>query len=196
MPDVINIKSSYLEKMTEDEFFLFCQENKDLDIERNAKREIFIMSPTGLNYSHINAVINRYLGNWSEADGTGKDFESSAGFHLPDHSILSPDASWVKNEKWDQLAPDQKTKFAPICPDFVVELRSPSDPQKYVDLKMGCWMNNGVQLAWMIDPDKEEVEIYRSDGGIDKISCFSHTLSGEEVLPGFELPLEKLRLER
>jgi Uma2 family endonuclease len=180
-------------RFTDDEFFKFCQENRNLRIERNKKGEILIMSPSGSFTALINAKILAKLVFWSEQSIIkGVVFDSSAGFTLSDGSVLSPDVSWIENTRWNQLSSEEKEKFAPLCPDFVVELMSPSDNLKESKEKMQDWMQNGCQLAWLIHPEKEEVWIYRSNGEVINIKGFDKKLSGEQILQGFELDLNIL----
>jgi Uma2 family endonuclease len=118
-------------------------------------------------------------------------FDSSTGFVLPDKSMLSPDASWVEKSRWESLTTAQQEKFAPLCPDFVMELKSPSDSIKYLKDKMKTWIKNGCRLAWLIDPESKEVTIYRVDGSVE-LKAFNENLDGENVLPGFSFDLTKL----
>jgi Uma2 family endonuclease len=180
-------------RFTDEEFFKFCQENRNLRIERSKKGEIVIMSPSGSFTALINAKILAKLVFWSEqSEMKGVVFDSSAGFTLSDGSVFSPDVSWIENSRWNQLTIEEKEKFAPLCPDFVVELMSPSDNLKEAKGKMQDWMQNGCQLAWLIYPEKEEVWIYRSNGEVINVKGFDKKLSGEQILQGFELDLNIL----
>ncbi|MEM7039941.1 MAG: Uma2 family endonuclease [Bacteroidota bacterium] len=192
MSDHLILKSRYLEKMTEAEFFQFCQENRDLRIERNHKQEIIIMSPTGSETGMINAEICRQVSNWSINNKRGKTFDSSAGFNLPDGSTRSADVSWVSNAKWAAVSKEDRKKFAPICPEFVVEIKSPSDDMRTLRGKMKRWMLNGTRLGWLINPEKEIVEIYRPGMEAEVMGGFERDLSGEDVLPDFALNLRLL----
>lgn len=179
-------------QMTEEEFFEFCQLNRDLQIERNQSGEVVIMSPTGGITSNRNFNIALQLGNWAEQDGTGICFDSSGGFTLSTGAERSPDASWINLERWNALTPEQQQKFAPICPDFVVELRSPSDNLKPLPEKMEEYMREpGVQLGWLIDRQHRRVYIYRP-GMAEECLENPATVSGETVLPGFNLNLSKI----
>ena len=188
----ITLKSSYLNKMTEEEFFLFCQENKELKIERSSNQEIIVMAPTGSYAGSLNNEVSRQLANWNVRYKKGITFDSSAGFTLPDHSIRSPDASWVMHEKWDQLTLEEKKRFAPVCPDFVVELKSASDELKDLQEKMKVWIKNGCRLGWLIDVEAETVYVYKA-GDTAEVTGFNRKLSGEEVLKGFQLDLSLLK---
>ena len=134
--DPIVLKGKLTGRFSDAGFFQFCKENKDLRIERNSNLEIIIMLPTGSKTGLVNNEISRQLANWNFKCRTGKTFDSSAGFTLPDHSVLSPDSSWVSNEKWEQLSEGQKSRFAPICPDFVIEIKSEHDALD--DLQKKC----------------------------------------------------------
>lgn len=186
------IKGKVFEEMTSEEFFHFCQENDELHFERDEKGNIIFMPPTGSSIGNTNSEIIIDLGNWNRKAQLGKIFDSSTGFTLADGSQRSPDAAWVSNKKWDALTEAEKNVFAPVCPEFVVELRSKSDRLQYLQNKMEMWIGNGVQLAWLIDPVEEKTYIYRKDGSMNIINGFNATLSGEEVLKGFELYLKTL----
>lgn len=189
--EAITLKSEYLNRMTEDEFFIFCQQQRDLRIERyNSK--IIVMPPTGTYTGSLGSEVSVQLGNWNKAKRLGVTFDSSTGYTLPDESVLSPDASWISSEKWDKLPVIDKKKFAHICPEFVIEIKSESD--KLVDLKekMLKWIANGCLLAWLIETENETLYIYRADGSQDKIVGFDNKVSGENVLPGFEFDLSEL----
>lgn len=179
-------------QMTDEQFFEFCQINRDLRIERNQFGEISIMPPTGSETGNRNFSIALQLGIWAEQDGTGICFDSSTGFKLSTGADRSPDASWMKLQRWNTLSPEQQQQFAPICPDFVVELRSASDNLKPLQDKMQEYMQEpGVQLGWLIDRKNRKVYIYRP--GQD-LQCLDHptTVSGDPVLPGFVLNLSKI----
>lgn len=175
-----------------DEFFDFCQKNPELKIERDHFFNLIIMSPTGSLAGHINSIINAELTIWNRKNQTGRVFDSSSGFVLPDNSVRSPDVSWVSNKQWDRLTKEQKMKFAPVCPEFVVELKSPSDSLKELKEKMEAYSSNGVKLGWLIDLEAQAVHIYDSEGFIKLVEGFSNSLSGDSVLPGFELDLNIL----
>jgi Uma2 family endonuclease len=177
--------------LTDEQFFEFCQINRDLRIERTATGELLIMPPTGSDTGNRNAKLNQQLANWTDADGTGIEFDSSSGFTLPNGAKVSPDAAWVKLERWNALTPEQQKTFAPICPDFVVELRSVSDNLAPLKTKMQEYIDNGALLGWLIDRKKQQVYIYRPGVAVE---CLDNpaTVSGESVLPGFVLDLSKI----
>ena len=182
-----------LEQLTGEEFFHFCQQNRDLRIERTREGEIIIMSPTGAKTGWRNSEINFQLQAWNRKRKTGVVFDSSTGFDLPEGGERSPDASWVPRAEWEALSDAEQQRFAPLCPAFVIELKSPSDVIKTLRQKMHIWIENGCQLAWLINPEDETVGIYRADGSQDTVQGFDHPVSGEDVLPGFVLDLSVLR---
>ncbi|MBD2740952.1 Uma2 family endonuclease [Coleofasciculus sp. FACHB-1120] len=178
--------------MTDEQFFEFCQINHDLRIERNKTGEISIMPPTGSETGNREGNIFGQLWLWSEQDGTGITFSSSTGFTLSTGAERSPDASWIKLERWNALSPEQQQKFAPICPDFVIELRSASDNLKPLQEKMLEYMSEaGFQLGWLIDRKNRQVYIYRPDR---EVQCLDNPdrVSGDRVLPGFFLNMAKV----
>ncbi|HBB32588.1 MAG TPA: hypothetical protein DC064_12520 [Cyanobacteria bacterium UBA9273] len=174
--------------LTDDQFFEFCQINRDLRIERAATGELLIMPPTGSETGGSNFRLNQQLANWTDVDGTGMGFDSSTGFTLPNGATVSPDMSWVKLERWNALSKQQRTKFAPIAPDFVVELRSPTDTLKDLSDKMRQYMDNGVRLGWLIDRKRRRVYIYRPGVPVQQLDN-PETVSGDPELPGFVLQL-------
>ena len=184
-----------LTTMSDDEFFGFCQQNANLRIERTATHEILIMSPTGSRSGKRNFRINLQLGKWWEQNQQlGEAFDSSTGFTLPDGSIKSPDASWIAAEKWNSLTLEQQSRFAPVCPDFIVELASDSDDVQELQKKMLDWLRNGARLAWLIAPKTETAYLYRAgQPEPEVVQGFDQELSGEDVLPGFRLRLAELR---
>jgi Uma2 family endonuclease len=178
--------------MTDEQFFEFCQVNRDLRIERNRLGEISIMPPTGSETGNRNFSIAGQLYVWSELDGTGICFDSSSGFKLSTGAERSPDVSWIKLERWNALSQEQQQSFAPICPDFVLELMSPSDNLKTLQEKMTEYMREpGVQLGWLIDRKERKVYIYRP--GVAEV-CLENpaNVSGEPVMPGFVLDMSKV----
>lgn len=178
---------------TDDELFAFCQKNPELNIERDKHQNLIIMSPSGSLSENLSTKILIKLGIWNEMHSPGKVFGSSAGFTLPDGSMRSPDVSWVSIEQWDNLTLDQKMKFAPVCPEFIVEVKSPSDSLKELKNKMTEWMANGVKLAWLIDTEEHKVNIYNNDGSQQVVESFDTKLSGGDVLPGFQFDLSLLK---
>ncbi|MBE9232013.1 Uma2 family endonuclease [Cuspidothrix issatschenkoi LEGE 03284] len=182
----VNLKS--LIEMTDEQFFQLCQNNRELRFERNANGELIIMPPTGGETGNRNGRLNQQLFNWTDADGTGIAFDSSTCFKLPNGADRSPDASWIKLERWDALTDEEKQKFPPICPDFVIELLSSSDSLKTTQEKMREYIDNGVGLGILINRKSRQVEIYRSSKEVEVLDSPA-TVSGEDVLKGFVLNL-------
>ena len=182
----VNLKS--LIEMTDEQFFQLCQNNRELRFERNANGELIIMPPTGGETGNRNGRLNQQLFNWTDADGTGIAFDSSTCFKLPNGADRSPDASWIKLERWDALTDEEKQKFPPICPDFVIELLSPSDSLKTTQEKMREYIDNGVRLGILINRKSRQVEIYRQGKEVEVLDSPA-TVSGEDVLKGFVLNL-------
>ncbi|MEZ2225297.1 MAG: Uma2 family endonuclease [Microcoleus sp.] len=186
-------------ELTDEQFFQLCQNNRDLRFERTANGELIIMSPTGSETGRRNSGLNFQLTAWNIQNNLGVVFDSSSGFKLPDGSDISPDSAWVRRDRWDALTPEQKEKFAPICPDFVVELReaklsrreSASDSLEKLRAKMKVYIKNGAKLGWLLDRKNRQVEISRPDRDVEIIYSPA-TLSGEDVLPGFVLDLSDI----
>ena len=149
------------------------------------------MPPTGSETGRRNSDLNFQLKAWSRQNNLGVVFDSSTGFKLPDGSDISPDAAWVRRDRWDALTPEQKEKFAPICPDFVVELRSTTDSLEKLRAKMKVYVKNGARLGWLLDRKNRKVEISRQDSDVEILDSPA-TLSGEDVLPGFVLDLSDI----
>jgi Uma2 family endonuclease len=179
--------------MSDDEFFRFCQMNDTLDFERDSEGNIIYMSPTGSVTDGFNADILVVLGAWLRQHKIpGKLFGPSAGFTLPNGAVRSPDVSWVNRGVWDSLTVPEKERFAPICPDFVIEVRSKTDNVGYLQDKMQEYMDNGCRLAWLIDRFKETVHVYEPGRDIVKYQSLDVRLSGEPVFPGFVLDLAEI----
>ncbi|MEY2911063.1 MAG: hypothetical protein RLZZ184_372 [Cyanobacteriota bacterium] len=177
--------------MTDDQFFDFCQLNRHFRIERNQIGDLFIMSPTDSETGQRNFNLIGELGIWTKQDGTGVGFGSSGGFTLPNGAVRSPDAAWIKRTKWEIIPAEKRKKFAPICPEFVVELRSENDNLSTLKEKMQEYIDNGAQLAWLIDRKQRKVFIYRPNCGVEELNN-PQTLTGEDILPGFVLDLSEI----
>ncbi|WP_424099776.1 Uma2 family endonuclease [Moorena producens] len=178
-------------QLTDDQFYQLCRNNPEIKFERNAKGEVIIMSPTGGETGNHNAEIIIDFGIWNRQAKLGVCFDSSTCFKLPNGADRSPDLAWIKQERWDSLKPEQRQTFPPICPDFVLELMSPSDRLTVTQAKMEEYLANGVRLGWLINPQVPQVEIYRP-GQVVEVLESPKTLSGEEVLSGFVLNLNYL----
>jgi Uma2 family endonuclease len=177
--------------LTDEQFFQLCRKNSDLRFERNAQGHITVMAPAGSETSAHNADLNADLVFWNRRTKLGIVFDSSGGFKLPNGSDRSPDASWILKERWEALTPEQQAKFAPICPDFVIELMSPSDNLKTAQVKMQEYQDNGARLGWLIDRKDRKVEVYRI-GKPKEVLQNPSSLSGEDVLPDFVLSLSEI----
>lgn len=187
----VTVNLNSIIKLTEEQFYQLCRDNPDVKFERNANGALVIMPPTGGETGNRNFRLIQQLANWIDADGTGIGFDSSTCFKLPNGADRSPDAAWIPLEKWNSLSPEQQEKFPPICPDFVVELRSPSDALKPLQEKMHEYIDNGTRLAWLINRQDQRVEIYRL-GQEKEVLDSPMSLSGEDILPGFTLNLEPI----
>ena len=187
LPSTLKLKID----LTDEQFFQMCQKNRDYRFERTASGELLIMPPTGSDTGRRNVKLTTQLDIWNSESNLGEVFDSSTGFTLPNGAERSPDASWVKIERWNALTPEQQEKFAPICPDFVIELRSRTDSLKELREKMQEYIENGAQLGWLIDRKNQRVEIYRPGKDVEILDNPA-SLSGENVLPGFVLDLQHI----
>lgn len=185
----------YMSRMSEAEFFDFCQQHRKWRIERNAQQEILIMAPAFTITGRRSASLVGQLGMWwDKHPEAGEIFNSNAGFTLPNGAVRSPDASWVPAAQWHALNPEQREKFAYLCPPFVVELRSKTDSLKVLLAKMEEYRANRAALGWLLSCDEETAYIFRAgQAGYETVQGFERELSGEDVLVGFALDLRKLR---
>ena len=177
--------------LTDDEFYEFCQTNRDIRVERNAQGELILMPPTGGETSEQNAEITMQLRLWAKHDATGVSFDSSGGLLLPNGAVRSPDAAWVENPRLARLFPEERKKFVPLCPDFVLELRSPTDSLSLLQDKMQEYIDSGAQLGFLIDPTYKRVYVYRPQGTVEELEE-PDTVSGDPILPGFILDLKEV----
>lgn len=175
-------------RLTDDEFFEFCILNGELRIEMTKEGEMIIMLPVGSEGGHRNFELTGKFAAWVEADGTGVGFDSSTGFILPNGAKRAPDLSWIRRERWDAIPRKQRKKFAPICPDFAVELRSETDRLPPLKAKMVEYIENGAELGWLIDPIEKKVYIYRPGAEVE-ILDHPKSISGEPTLKGLSLIL-------
>lgn len=178
-------------ELTDDAFFQLCQNNPDVKFERTAAGELVVMSPVGGEGGKRKADLTFELVGWNRQSNLGIVFSSSAGFRLPNGADRSPDAAWVKQERWNALTPEQRRKFPPIAPDFVIELRSETDDLGTLQAKMREYMENGVVLGWLINPQNKQVEVYRQGTSVEVLNRPA-SLSGGNVLPGFVLDLSRI----
>jgi Uma2 family endonuclease len=177
--------------MTEDELLRFCAVNDSVRIEREPNGELLIMSPSGSETSNINIRLSRLLDEWAEADCRGLAFDANGGFTLPDNSMRAPDGAWVELSRWNSLSKHQQQRFAPLCPDFIVELRSPTDTLPALKRKMQQWIDNGTKLAWLIDPIDRAVSIYRPHQEVEFHQNPS-SIHADGIMSGFSLVLSRL----
>lgn len=175
--------------LSPEQFTSICHTNPEAKLELTARGELVIVSPTGGETGNKNIKLLARLENWTETDGTGLAFDSSTMFRLSHNTFRSPDAAWIQLSRWNTLTDEEKRAFPPLCPDFVVELRSPSDSLKELREKMQEYIDNGVRLGWLIDPINKQVEIYRIDSTPEMLSHPTQ-LNGENVLVGFVLNLQ------
>lgn len=189
-PVAIRFEPSKIQ-MDDDEYFQFCRLNPELHIERTSEGDIIVMAPTGGETGRLNAKLTIALGNWATNDRTGQVFDSSTEFILPNRAGRSPDASWIRNERWNALSTRQKEQFPPLCPDFVVELRSQTDSLKELQAKMEEYVANGAHLGLLIDPLERKVHIYRADTAAEILDD-PETVSGDPLLKGFVLDVRSL----
>jgi Uma2 family endonuclease len=178
-------------EMDDEQLFEFCRINQEWRIERSVGGELEIMPPTGGETSYRNSDLNYQLTGWTLRDSTGVAFESNAGFILPNGAMRSPDASWVPQERLTNLTAEQKQRFLPLCPDFVIELRSPVDTLSTIEAKMREYVDNGTRLGWLIDPEERKVHAYRPNAQVEILDK-PDKVSGEPTLPGFVLDLKPI----
>jgi len=178
-------------KVSDDEFAELCRLNPELQIERTSEGELVIMAPTGGKTGRRNLKLIVSFGVWAEKDGTGQSFDSSTLFSLPNGARRSPDLSWIRNERWNALTLEQQEQFPPLCPDFVVELRSRTDSLSELETKMEEYIANGAILGWLVDPLERTVHIYRSGVAVEILNSPA-TVSGEPLLKGFVLDVQAL----
>jgi Uma2 family endonuclease len=185
---MLNVESVGL---SPEQFFRLCCDNPYLRLELTAQKELIVMSPTNPKTGMLNAEITFQLVNWAKRDGRGVAFDSNAGFTLPNGAKRAPDGSWMLRTRWEALTPEQTARFAPVCPDFVLELWSPSEILKELQSKMSEYMANGAQLGFLIDPRKQQVYIYRPN---QAPQCLDQpaSVSGDPELPGFTLDLTEI----
>ncbi|MCJ2542488.1 Uma2 family endonuclease [Thermostichus vulcanus] len=170
--------------LTDEAFEQLCRSNPDLRLERTAQGELIAMAPTGSESGYRNADLLGQLWQWNRQMCLGFIFDSSAGFTLPNGAIRSPDAAWIEKTRWERLSSEQRRKFAPLCPDFVLELKSPNDELPTLQAKLQEYIDNGAQLGWLIDPELQQVHVYRP-GQTVQIYDRPGTLPGDPVLPNF-----------
>lgn len=177
--------------ITDEQFYLLCQANPDLRIERSATGELIIMPPTGGDGDARSLSVGAQLWIWNEQSQLGIAFDSSTGFRLPNGADRSPDAAWVAKDRWDKLSPEQRRQFPPLCPDFVIEVRSASDDLKPIQNKMNEYITNGAKLGWLIDPSNRCIEVYEPDEEVEILYNPTY-ISADPILPKFRLNLSRV----
>jgi len=187
----VNIPPTLTLTVTHEQLVELAIANRDLQLERTATGELLVMPPTGGTTGKRNADIEGQLWLWNRQSKLGVVFDSSTGFHLPNGADRSPDAAWVRQERWNALTPEQQEGFVPLCPDFVLELRSKNDNMAPLRAKMKEYIDNGARLGWLINRKNKKVEIYRQSREVEVLDNPT-TLSGEDVLPGLVLDLTEV----
>jgi len=177
--------------LNREQFYQICQDNPELKLERTATGKLIIMSPTGGETGRKNANLILQLGLWNQQTQLGEVFDSSTGFSLPNGADRSPDVAWLKKSRWESLSQQQRETFIPLCPDFVIELLSPTDNLKATQAKLQEYIDNSCQLAWLINQKQKTVEIYRPHQEVEVLNQPS-SLSGENILPNFTLDLNQI----
>ena len=194
MPDALRcfpVRIRPVGLFSDEQLYEFCRLNSDLDIERTAHGDLLIMAPASFRSSHLNLRIVLQLGRWAERDGTGVATESSGGFILPNSAMRAPDAAWTRRDRLTTVPQEQQDRFLPLCPDFAIELRSPSDTLAAAQAKMGEYLENGMRLGWLIDPFSRRVYVYRPGAAVDVLDD-PDGVDGAPVLRGFRLDLSRV----
>lgn len=191
--EAIVLRGPLVTRFSDEEFFQFCQDNRDLRVERTSDHEIIFMSPAGILSSAASAEVVFQLKLWNRQYQLGRVGESSAAYVLPDKATLSPDASWFSHATWERVPASERNKFLPVCPEFVVAVKSPSDRISTLQAKMDQWLRNGAQLGFLLDSATETAWVYLSGHPVRELHGYERELSGEGVLPGFRLDLRALR---
>ncbi len=189
MPLTLDMRSADL-ALSEAEFYRLCQANRDMRLELTAEGHLILMPPTGWETGNRNISLSEQVSSWARKDGTGLAFDSSTGFRLPNGAVRSPDVAWVKRSRIEAVNPDPE-KFLPLCPDFAIELRSASDRLIDIQTKMQEYLDNGLLLGWLINPQDKTIEIYQQDTPAET-RALSGIVSGDPVLPGLQLNLSEI----
>lgn len=187
----LTLKLDSILQLTDDQFYQLCQDNPELKLERTAKGALVLMSPTGGETGKRNSDLIIELGLWNRQTKLGVVFDSSTGFKLPNGADRSPDAAWIPQERWDSLTAEQRKRFLPLCPNFLIELLSPTDTWEAGEAKMREYQENGNCLGWLIDPATRRVAIYRLGQSVEILEA-PISLSGEDILLGFVLDLQRI----
>ena len=188
---ILAINIPQIDTFSDDELYVFCRANPELRIERNEKGQIIIMPPTGIETSFRNSDLLTEINIWNRKNRLGRVSDSNGGYTLPDSSMRAPDVAWISNERLETVSSSDLKKFAPVCPDFVIELRSESDELVDLQGKLGKWLMNGVLLGWLVDPKKKQTLVYRPNQEVE-IVPFSEKLTGGDILSGLEVKLSEV----
>lgn len=189
--NTITLTLEPLAQLTDQQFLDLCHANPEAKLERTATGRLVVMPPKGGESGRRNRRLTQQLGNWTDQDGTGESFDSSTMFRLPNGAFRSPDAAWIPLEKWNTLMPEERRTFPPLCPDFVIELRSPSDSLPPLQDQMQEYIDNSTRLGWLLNPQDQQVEIFRT-GQPKEILSLPAQLEGEGILPRFVLSLQSI----
>lgn len=192
-PELPVLHGAALRRLSDDEFFELCQANPTLSFERNEHHEIIIMPPAGSESSEYRGESQGQVWLWNRHARLGHVYESSAGFKLPDSSVRSPDVAWLSQAAWAALTPEQRRKFPPVCPEFMMEIKSLSDELGTLQAKMALFLANGMQLGFLLDVEAATAYVYRPGQPVETVQGYDQELSGEPVLPGFRLDLRPLQ---
>ncbi len=187
------LRGGPINRLSDDEFFELCRLNPELRLERTAQHDIMFRSPAGSESSESSGEAQGQLWLWNRQARLGHVYESSAGFKLPDTSVRSPDAAWLSNAAWEKLTPGQRSKLPPVCPEFMLDVKSPSDALADLQAKMQDYLANGMQLGFLLHIESETAYVYRPGQPVETVQGYDQELSGEPVLPGFRLDLGPLR---
>jgi Uma2 family endonuclease len=192
LPEVSQlVRLRFEHPLKDEELMRFCAANDPLRVERDANGELILMSPTGTGTGRTNSELNLQLALWARETNSGVTFDSNAGFTLPDGSMRSPDAAWIAWPRWNALTKGEQDGFAPICPEFVIELRSGSDRLGALQEKMRLWVANGAEVAWLVDPSRKVVEVYRPGREVEVVEGGS-VVEGDGPVAGFVLELGRV----
>ncbi|HMD98279.1 MAG TPA: Uma2 family endonuclease [Terriglobia bacterium] len=190
LPLPVKMPASVVE-MNDDQFFYFCGLNREMQIERTAEGDILINPPSGSLTGQRSAKITTQLALWGERDGTGVVLGCSAGYMLSNRAVRSPDASWLLKSRLKRFSKEEREKFLPLCPDFVIELGSPTHLLEDLKNKMAEYIENGARLGWLLDPDTRQVLVYRHGRAVEVLN-HPESVSGDPELLGFVLDLKEI----
>ena len=177
-------------RMSEDEFFAFCMSNPEQQVERDKDGNILMMAPTNFESARHESAAITALSNWNNIHKTGYVLSSAVGFTLPNRAVRSPDAAWISHDRMSAVTKADRRKFPHVCPEFVIEIRSETDHFKPLQAKMEEYIENGALLGFLIDPNRQKAYVYHHDGSVEKFDQFNGSLTGSDILRGFELPLQ------